>query len=112
MPGPTPDPTIGSPSGSTIIQDVLSTAAAALGGGGAAAQIFATPSAHRNHVLIKNNGSGAMYVGFTSDTSSTKHVYKLAADGSVLLAVSPQVSIYVKPDGTGNNYTAHELRIR
>lgn len=118
MPGPGVDPMTGVDSGTVsassiaIVQDVLTTDAAALGAAGAAAQLFSTPSPFRTHVFIANNGSGAMYVGYTSDVSSTKHAYKVAANANTLLPLSPQVSVWVRPDGTGNNYTAHEMRIR
>lgn len=97
-----------------VVQDVLSTASGALAGAGAAVQLFATPKALRNTVFIAHTGNtGAMYIGFTNDVSATKHAYKMAAgDAPVSLNLSPQVDVWVKPDATGNDYTAHEMRIR
>lgn len=99
-----------SPAG-PVLQDVLSTQNGALAGGGAAVELFNTPSAYRNCLLISNAGSGVMYVGFTSDVSATKHVFKLSSGGAILLALSPQVDVWVRPDATGNDYTAHEVRM-
>lgn len=96
----------------SIIQDVLSTAAGALAGAAAAVQLFSTPNAYRTHMLIRNNGAGTLYIGFTSDVSSSKHLYRLAADNHALLAIMPQVNVWIRPDATGNNYTAHEVRVR
>ena len=105
----------GTDSGSSqqpIVQDVLSTQAGSMAGGSGAVQLFSSPNVYRNSVLVMNNGTGDVYVGFTSDTSSTKYIRKLAAGESTFLNLSPQVDVYVAPDATGGNYTAHELRVR
>lgn len=110
MPAPMAGAELAGNSSNGTIQDVLSTAAGTLAGSGAAVQLFADPSPYRNAVIIANNGTGKMYVGFTSDISSTKHVYRMDAQAVLVLPIGPQVPLYVRPDGTGNNYTAHEAR--
>lgn len=101
-------------SGSSGIGKILSTASGTMSGGGAVVHLFATPSKSRTGILLAHSGgTGSMYVGFTSDVSSTKHLYAVAAgDPPIEFALGPAVDVYVVPDGTGNSYTAHEVRAR